>query len=83
MTLYELGTEYRRRCEDLRARARILREKLASVTEKERTPLLRRIHSLYADAERCRELAHHLTAYYTKGEVRFIDEKEEINNDQN
>lgn len=83
MTLYELGTEYRRRSDVLRAKVNILRENLASVPENERATLLRRIHSLYADAEHCRELARHLTAYYTKGEMRFIGEKEELNNDKN
>lgn len=83
MTLYELGVQYRRRCESLTARVQFLREKLASAPDSERVTLLKRINSLYADAERCRDLARRLTAYYMKGEVRFIDETEGINDDQN
>ncbi len=83
MTLYELGAQYRRRCESLTARVRFLKEKLASVPDSEKIKLLKRINSLYADAERCRDLARRLTTYYMKGEVRFIDETERINDDQN
>ncbi len=83
MTLYELGMQYRRRCEILYGRVRQLREKLATAPESERVKLLKRINSLYADAERCRDLSHRLKTYYMKGEIRFLGEKEGINDDQN
>ena len=64
MTLYELGLEYEERYRELLRRVEQLRKGLKEADSNKVVELRRRICSLYADLEKCREIGAKLRKYY-------------------
>ncbi len=64
MTLYELGVEYEERCAELLKRIEQLRAEFECSDNGEALMVRRRICSLYADLEKCRQIGARLKKYY-------------------
>ena len=64
MTLKELGMEYVRQSEVMKARIRALKKSSAGLTPKQLYKVRIRIASLYGDAASLRMIGEHLVSYY-------------------
>lgn len=68
MTLYEIGLEYQKSAEPLRARLRELRTALAGASDpEERWRIKQRIKQLTPLLTECNKLARHCMRYYERG----------------
>lgn len=64
MTLKELGYEYLRQYEEIKAYIKTVKKTEKELTRKQQLRLRRRILSLYADAASLRVTGEHLVNYY-------------------
>lgn len=66
MNLYELGTEYERRADEVTLRIHALNSQLKALSGERRVAMRRRIYLLYQDATECRKTARKLKEYYER-----------------